>query len=386
MLHGLLALTVAWTPELTTRDALPSFGGQEVETCGFPSVVAVADDVDAYCSGTLVAPDVVLFAGHCILELGDIPPTRMLFGESVASPARAVAVTDCAYHPDFTTPNQQPNHDVAYCLLESPVDDVPIIPIAAGCELEGLVEGIEGTAVGFGADSIEGSGFGIKRQVSFEISEVDTADGGLWGMGPDQDTQGICGGDSGGPLFARLADGQLRLVGVASLGSCGDAPAGLNDSGYAMVAPDIEWLESASGRDLTPCFDGDEWAPTEACTGFAIDPEIAAGTWERGCVGGGIELDPQTCAEGGADESGGQGESSGGGGVATTSTGGDGLGDESSTAGSGSEDTGSGQADGGTGTEGCSCRQGTEGRSSWWLLLLLPVVRRRRWVCGRRLR
>ncbi|MEM7152440.1 MAG: trypsin-like serine protease [Myxococcota bacterium] len=377
MLHGLLALVVAWNPELTTRDVLPSFGGQQVETCGFPSVVAVADDVDAYCSGTLVAPDVVLFAGHCILELGDIPPTRMLFGESVTAPARSIPVTDCAYHPEFTTPNQQPNHDVAYCLLAEAVEDVPIIPIAAGCELEGLVEGIEGTAVGFGADSIEGSGFGLKRQVSFEISEVDTADGGLWGMGADQDTQGICGGDSGGPLFARLADGQLRLVGVASLGSCGDAPAGLNDSGYAMVAPDIEWLESASGRDLTPCFDGDAWAPTEACTGFALDPEIAAGTWERGCIGGGQQVDVQTCAEAGADESGGPGESSGGDDASASTSGGD-VGEQSSTGDGSSDGTGSPQAEGGVGTEGCSCRSDTEAPSAWWMLLLLPVVRPRR--------
>ena len=33
----------------------------------------------------------------------------------------------------------------------------------------------------------------------------------------------------------------------------------MNDAGHTPVWPYLEWLEKDSGRDLTPCFDGDKW-------------------------------------------------------------------------------------------------------------------------------
>ncbi len=279
------------------------FGGQDVQTCGFPTVVAITQNSDSYCTGTLIAPDVVLFAAHCIFEnIDQAPPTHMRFGESIWNAARTIPVERCEMHPEFLSIDQQPSKDLAYCILAEMMDDIPITPIAAGCELDGVAEGEAAIACGFGTSGPDGSdpenddGFGVKRFVPLNFSRVDKQSDYIFLTGPQQDRRGVCGGDSGGPLFIPLEDGQIRLVGIASVGCCGEGPPGQNDSGYAVVAPYIGWLEQASGRDLTPCFKADgTWAPTESCIDFAIDPGAAVGTWDEGCNNGGYSGWVETC-------------------------------------------------------------------------------------------
>src|SRR5688500_9117000 len=127
----------------TSPPPQPIVGGSEAALCEWPAVVAILEDdaTPVMCSGSLIHPEVVLTAAHCI------DPARPIvgigFGEAgqvYGIPARVVAPTECVPHPDYQN-NGTP--DVAYCRLAEPVTDVAIVPVLAGCESEALQPGVE---------------------------------------------------------------------------------------------------------------------------------------------------------------------------------------------------------------------------------------------------
>jgi hypothetical protein len=191
---------------------------------------------------------------------------EVYFGPDVETPARVVAVRRCVTHPRAALGN---GFDVAFCLLAEAVTDVPPLRIAAGCELSQLRSGVPASVVGFGVDR-EGGSSGVKRSanVSIEVTGPATAPQDLVVFADDS---GTCVGDSGGPLtidstlVSDASEPEQRLVAVVSAAE--HAACGPNTDHYSYLPPLIPWLESTSGRDLTPCFDADgTWHPTPRCT------------------------------------------------------------------------------------------------------------------------
>lgn len=234
-------------------------GGTEAGVCEWPTAVAVGG-----CSGTLVHPEVVIYAAHC-----GAGATQVAFGET-STGTRVVATSSCATNPAFVEPG---GDDFAYCVLAEPVTDLAIAPILMGCELQMLAPDVMLTTLGFGG-APDGPA-GIKRWVEMPIDAVflDTAI-----LHAGGDGVSLCGGDSGGGSFVRYLDGSWRLAGVSSatIGTpCTDAQALL-----AMPFHGVEWIESSSGIDVTPCHDADgTWNPGEGCQGFAQDPATGVGDW-----------------------------------------------------------------------------------------------------------
>lgn len=227
------------------------YAGTPARECEWPSVVAVGE----YCSGTLVHPNLVVYAAHCGTAI-----EHVTFGETLTAPRRRIAVKQCERHPDFV---QGGPADVAYCVLAESASDVSIIPLATGCEIAGLSQDLPVSFVGFGFDRDFG-GLGTKRWGTGNVVEIAE----LIEIGSD--TSNTCPGDSGGPVFASLndlgfsGDESLRLVAVTSTGP--DAYCQPNRGHYVRVDDFIPWLERASRLDLTPCFaDDGSWAPGEAC-------------------------------------------------------------------------------------------------------------------------
>lgn len=256
------------------------YGGHPVAACGWPTAVSI----EGRCSGTLIHPEVVVYAAHC----GDGFRSVHL-GEHASVPARSVATEFCAVYPGGDLGN---GRDVAVCKLAEPILDVPIVPPLMGCEAEILTPGREVVLVGFGMT--DAGTYGDKHEVTAPLQRVTNADEAHIG-GDGVDT---CRGDSGGPAFVQLpeaegGDGTWRVFGITSYGgTCGGG------GYYSMMHVAMPWIESTAGVDVTPCHDADgTWAPGPACREFPRAPGGAGGGWPTGCDAGLVGGFSSTCGE-----------------------------------------------------------------------------------------
>lgn len=245
------------------------FGGAPSATCGWPTTV----QVNGGCTGTLVHPEVVITAAHC---LNNNSNGFIGFGPQANSRTRNAT---CFTHPSYN--GQSAAYDFAYCVLNQPVNDVPIIPPLMGCEVdEYLVPGQEVTIVGYG-NTNQGV-FGVKYEVTTTINSFFNDEVFVGGNGLDS-----CQGDSGGPVYVQTEDGSWRVFGITSYGgACGGG------GYYSNMALNVPWLEERTGIDISPCHDAQggnwgTWTPNPACGGFPVVPMTGDGTdWSEGCSGG----------------------------------------------------------------------------------------------------
>lgn len=289
----LLAPAVARADVLTTTETEPQiYGGEETQQCAWPSVVYLSTNGGA-CTGALVHPQIVLTAAHCVP--GDVT-ADVRFGENASSAVQLAATEYCRAYPGFD--NTGEGDDYAFCKLATPVENIPIIPIAYGCEESVLNPGTEITHVGYGVD--EGGESGRKKFVSLDVSTISASGEIITGNG----VQTICSGDSGGPVMVRLpaaqgGDDTWRVVGIhswaqmSSPGECNGA------AGSTLASSAVAFIEQESGIDVTPCFDADGgWQPTWGCQGFPIDPATGGdGSYNAMCATGPLGEFSSLCGE-----------------------------------------------------------------------------------------
>jgi MYXO-CTERM domain-containing protein len=256
------------------------FGGDFVEPCGWPTTVSM----EGGCTGTLVHPQVVVYAAHCGAGVSSVQ-----FGESITpGHARSVPVEFCRTYPSGGPGG---GNDFAFCVLEAPQDDIAIVPILFGCETSVLTQGREVTVVGFGLT--ESDGYGEKKAVTTTFNGINGNEAYIGGGGEDS-----CQGDSGGPVYVQLPDGDggdgtWRVFGITSYGgNCGEG------GYYSLMHIGLEWFETESGIDLTPCHDIDgTWAPSPDCMQFPRNPANAGGSWDMGCDEGAVGGASAVCGE-----------------------------------------------------------------------------------------
>lgn len=257
------------------------YGGEVVDSCGWPSVVQLSTPGGGSCSATLIHPLIVLTAAHCV---ADGVPSDVQFGESVTTGHQLVGTTVCRQGPGWNGATAQ-GQDYAYCRLDAPVTSIPIIPVAGGCEQTAIYPGARIMHVGFGVD--ENGETGRKKMLDTEIDAISGQNELISG---DFD-QVICNGDSGGPTFVYLdpaqgGDGTWRVAAIHSWAQGADPvdPNCFNQAGSVLVSQAIDWIEQDSGIDITPCTDGDTWNPTAHCGNLATEPWIGEGSYTAmGC-------------------------------------------------------------------------------------------------------
>lgn len=217
-------------------------GGDPVEPGDWPAVVAVR--TQKLCTGTLVAPNLVLTAAHCFSP-APIGPVSVDFGDTLSDPDFTIAAADWGANPDFCLPDvcDRDLHDFAWVRLPADVDVTPIVPITGQVEYDEVMVNGQGVVfVGVGQD--EATVTGIKREVTTTITAFNESGREFRAGGDGNDT---CFGDSGGPALVQLEGGEWRIAGVLSRGGeCGKG--GI----YGVPLPELCWLRDSSGVSLLP--------------------------------------------------------------------------------------------------------------------------------------
>jgi trypsin len=208
-------------------------GGTTAQAGSFPSLAYVIDIQGSYayqCSGTVVAPSLVLTAGHCAENTKTgvrFKPSgyRIVTGavDPVASGATVSRVLGVIVYPGYARKLDQ--GDAALLVLASPVA-APPIALATPSETGRLKAGLEATMAGWGLTSF------AQRLPTETLQSADTvvqgrrwcaanappfsAKGEICGIAPPSYATGACSGDSGGPLLAHLPGGGAPIqIGIA---------------------------------------------------------------------------------------------------------------------------------------------------------------------------
>jgi len=227
-------------------------GGSKAVDADYPAVGSlVFKATDPYyggeiagflCTGTLIAPDVVLLASHCIdaetIFGPGVTPTWYFsfaldvtdFAATMVLPAKTYEVKKALKNPDYNSADFDTFqgglgtfHDIALLFLKTAVTDRTPAVVLGPNDAANIVVDAPVKIIGYGSrdsnydpNSTNPDYAGIKYLATSNINEVGATEMQIGDAAP---TPQKCHGDSGGPTFLTFNDTALpaeRLIGVTS--------------------------------------------------------------------------------------------------------------------------------------------------------------------------
>jgi secreted trypsin-like serine protease len=242
---------------LTPASASAIVGGHDAAAGAYPSIAEVHLGKGFLCTGTLIAPDWVLTAGHCgsITGAGVASPAAwpaaaidVRIGGHTSGSGELVPVQQVIVEPDYLATS---GHDISLIHLARNSTQAPV-KVAGDPEGALWSAGTSEKIVGWGTTSEGGDLPNTLQEASVPITTdaycgkaySDFEQATMVCAGYPQGGVDTCQGDSGGPMFGTTALGELKVVGATSFGE-GCARPG-KPGVYARVADDVlrEWIRS----------------------------------------------------------------------------------------------------------------------------------------------
>ncbi len=197
----LYATTADASPDSLFEDAIR--GGISPEA-GSPAAISTV--LIGECSGTLIAPDLVLTASHCVTHKNEVKAVHLRGGER----HKVLAIQA---NPDWSGADEDTDGDIALLLISPDLKGTPARLLE---DPRVLVKGATVTIAGFGATKPVDDGhdgFGTLRSTTVKIDEIYQSH-----IETDESHGHTnCNGDSGGSAFIEV-NGVTYLWGVVSGG------------------------------------------------------------------------------------------------------------------------------------------------------------------------
>lgn len=280
-LASLAGCSAPGEPELiATADQAIKGGYSDPNDLPVVDIVWVDGQSFSECSGSLLAPNMVLTAHHCVANLNNsngavdclstnfqAPAAPSAFGVSTK---QFLSQNQADYHgvsevlvPDNTV-KKVCGYDQAILILNVNIDPSEAVPMVPRVDVD-VTAGEQYSAIGFGGTVDDGTGAGQRRRLdNLHVNCVGKPCSQIYGNQIDTKTElvgdhGICEGDSGGPAV----DMQNRVFGVTSRGSTG-----CTSPVYGDVFGWGDWIkQTAVHAAQVGGYDAPPWA-----TGYPTDP------------------------------------------------------------------------------------------------------------------
>ncbi len=231
--------------------ANPVVGGSNATEGLWDDCAAVYFGNEVGCTGTLIAPNLVLTAGHCIdRSISKVKLATTNYNQG----GEEIRVIQAIGHPQHWS-----NYDIGVLVLEHDAQTEPR-PIAQGCILDQyLYDGADVAIVGYGAIDYWGNQYTPWLQEAYTtVVDHDCSDissGCYPAISPDGEIgaggSGIdaCYGDSGGPLYLITERGNFLVGATSRAFSYVQVPC--RDGGiYVRADAVIDWIEGQTGVQI----------------------------------------------------------------------------------------------------------------------------------------
>jgi len=258
------------------------------DTTSVVGIVSLSNGGVGSCSGTLIAPNVVLTAQHCVANISTgagVDCAKSSFGAVKKASAMFVTTkTSLSQNPGDYVGSKEVlvpakgspvcGNDIAILILSKPIPETEAVPRVPRVDTP-VKKGEKYYAVGYGQRGENGA-----SGTRYRLDDLRTACVGAGCNAPEYiaDSEllgetGICQGDSGGPAF----DVQNRIFGIVSRGG-----AGCVSPVYGHVEKWGDWIKSVVVQATTDAgLETPEWAlgqPTDPNYNFDVGDACAQPT------------------------------------------------------------------------------------------------------------